>query len=206
MALTYSLMDRSEALRRGEKNDCVVRAIQATCSVSYDEAHRIARVQMHRAPRRGTLNRHIHPALKTGFAGRTFAPVVKATARIDLHGVVRRGWEGEITLARFVRENPNGTFFCLKAGHAFAIIDGVVHDGWKPGPRCRIRFAWEVKAPERAPAPPKKRQERKAPATTNRRYFRMGKAELLEDGSPGARAELRRRGRCPDTGRKLKRR
>jgi hypothetical protein len=50
-----------------------------------------------------------------------------------------------ITLTRFLRENPRGRYFVVRNGHAFAVIDGVVHD-WRngTGPRSRIRFAYEV--------------------------------------------------------------
>ena len=35
-------------------------------------------------------------------------------------------------------------------------------------------------------------------------FFSLGSKALVADGSPGARAELIRRGRCPDTGKKAK--
>jgi hypothetical protein len=48
------------------------------------------------------------------------------------------------TLARFIAEHPTGRYLVIRRGHAFAVVDGRVHD-WgtgRTGARSRIRMAW----------------------------------------------------------------
>ena len=58
-------------------------------------------------------------------------------------------------------------------------------------------------------AAPKKRTARKAPPSKSRRtaayYFSMGSADLVSLGDAGAKKELKRRGRDPRTGKKVRR-
>ncbi len=36
--------------------------------------------------------------------------------------------DNRITIGNFIKKHPVGTFFCASRGHAFAIVDGVLHD------------------------------------------------------------------------------
>ena len=53
--------------------------------------------------------------------------------------------EADCELAVFIVLNPRGRFILHRRGHAFALVDGVVHD-WNSGtgPRTMIMGAWEM--------------------------------------------------------------
>lgn len=48
-----------------------------------------------------------------------------------------------ITINQFTKKHPEGRYFCVVRGHAFAIIDGVVYDH-SSGFKKRIIAAWRV--------------------------------------------------------------
>ena len=56
--------------------------------------------------------------------------------------------KNRITVSKFLQKHPEGRFFCVSKGHAFAIIDGKVYD-YKKGPRRQIVAAWRVYLPEK---------------------------------------------------------
>lgn len=51
--------------------------------------------------------------------------------------------KNRITVTQFCKKHPVGRYYVTSRGHAFAIIDGVVHD-WHHGPRRQIKFAARV--------------------------------------------------------------
>ena len=50
-----------------------------------------------------------------------------------------------ITLNKFVKKYPEGTFYVRISKHVFVVKDGVAIDMSKPKTFCRITDAWEVK-------------------------------------------------------------
>ena len=52
-------------------------------------------------------------------------------------------WEAP-TLAQFVAQHKSGRWVVCSHNHAFAVINGVVHDAGPIGARTRVRNAWRV--------------------------------------------------------------
>ena len=109
------------AENKGEKNDCCVRAFTVATNKPYDEIHSL-HAKHGRKFRKGTYMITTHKVLgELGFEE------VKI--------------EKKMTVGQFVSLYPKGTYYCHKAGHAFAIVDGVVHD-WASttSQRTQIKF------------------------------------------------------------------
>jgi hypothetical protein len=102
-----------------ESNDCAVRAYALFKDIPYDEAHSIFK-KLGRRDGRGTKNHIIY----------------------DLVGRTTRKDGAGMTLNQLVAANPTGRVYGMKRGHAFVIINGVLHDSWKVGGKCRITFYW----------------------------------------------------------------
>lgn len=102
-----------------EHNDCAVRAYALFKNIPYNEAHCIFK-KLGRRDGRGTKNHIIY----------------------DLVGRSTRKEGNGMTLNQLIASNPTGKVYGLKRGHAFAIIDGVLHDSWKVGGKSRITFYW----------------------------------------------------------------
>ena len=56
-------------------------------------------------------------------------------------------YKNRITVSKFLQKHPEGRFFCVSRGHAYAVIDGKVYD-YKKGPRRQIVAAWRIYLPE----------------------------------------------------------
>jgi hypothetical protein len=113
----------------GENRDCSVRALAIATGRAYAECH-TAFAAAGRLPNVGTTvaaSRFVHEIL-----GLTYIETAKP-------------W-GYPTLSYFAETHPRGRFILHSNGHAFALVDGVVHD-WSGGrgSRQRIKRAWEVK-------------------------------------------------------------
>lgn len=102
-----------------ESNDCAVRAYALFKDIPYDEAHSVFK-KLGRRDGRGTKNHIIYD-------------LIGRTTRRDGNGM---------TLNQLVAANPTGRVYGLKRGHAFVIINGVLHDSWKVGGKSRITFYW----------------------------------------------------------------
>lgn len=117
---TFTDGGRWEAGFSHEKNDCAVRAYALFNQVPYKEAHAIFS-NLGRKSGKGTLNSTIFKLLD----GENHEKRVPYT-----------------TLGRLISQNPNGRFYCLMRGHAFTVIDGVVHDAVDLGRRVRVKAFW----------------------------------------------------------------
>ena len=107
-----------------DKSDCCVRALMVAGSCGYEQA-----------------------SAMFSAAGR----VLNKDAPVDVTDTVYIKWlgmrkvESNCELAVFVVLNPRGRFILHRRGHAFALIDGVVHD-WDTGTfaRTQVTRAWEM--------------------------------------------------------------
>jgi hypothetical protein len=112
-----------------EQRDCSVRALSIATGRSYEECHQLF-AQAGRTTGRGTsvkASRIVHEA------------------RLGLTPITTyREW-GYPTLHYFAETHPTGRYILHTSTHAFALVDGVVHD-WSngAGSRQRIKRAWEV--------------------------------------------------------------
>ncbi len=110
-----------------DKNDCSVRALAVALGVSYYAASAVFS-----AAGRG---------LTKGTSFETSAKVYE-----EWLGMVRikepEGW----AIAEFIRLAPKGAFVLHRRGHAFAVVEGVLHD-WADGrteEKSRIVNVWRV--------------------------------------------------------------
>lgn len=109
----------------GESRDCSVRATAVALDIPYHIAHAMFEREG-REPQRRT---------KLGVSDR----VLKGYRS---HRYTRK----RPTLARFIREHPEGRYIVRIRGHMFAVIDGGVHDmlPW-PSPCSLVLQYWKVR-------------------------------------------------------------
>lgn len=116
------MIERPEGFEN-DKRDCTVRALSLAANLPYKNVHSAFEV-MGRKDRQGTY-------------GKKVLQGVCRILEIKAIQVKRSG-----TLKKFLIQNPKGNFWCLKRGHAFAIIDGVVHD--EKNENCHIKGCWLI--------------------------------------------------------------
>lgn len=118
-----------------ETNDCSVRAFSLALNIPYAEAHALC-AKHGRQYGKGTSWVTSHRvALAYGMHQvLTYNAYAPQGARYP-------------TLAQFIKEHPKGHFYLIRRGHAFTLIDGVVHD-WTHGTGARSRILRAYKAPE----------------------------------------------------------
>lgn len=148
----------------GETNDCVVRAFASSFEIPYDEAHSFVAKFFNRQPRKGTRltsyklvhmadkkmvinNKTVHTmGVRTSnhmFRSLDYDVKVKVAGTDKLYKVIKR----QMTVGRFVKNNPEGTFFIIVRGHAFTIKNGVVIGNWDDAKKLRTRVlcAFQIK-------------------------------------------------------------
>lgn len=101
-----------------DTNDCAVRAYALFKGIPYAEAHALFKKEGRKNGR-----------------GTSFTII-----RSLLGGKGENG--GRMTLASLRSKFPQGRVYAIKRGHAFAIIDGVIHDTWQVGNKSRVLEYW----------------------------------------------------------------
>lgn len=110
-----------------ERNDCTVRALAISTGKPYWDAYTILQ-SFGRKPNKGT---NIRKFFKNN--------------KIVLNFWFKKlRFRKQITLSKFVKKYPIGTYYVRITRHVFVIKDGVAIDMVKPRPYCRITDAWEV--------------------------------------------------------------
>jgi hypothetical protein len=111
-----------------ELNDCTVRALANATGLTYESSHEL----LAESGRKQYKGHYIHTLYD--------AIVSKGVWVKDCAA----GKVSTITVARFISENPTGSYICLIRGHVFAVVDGVVHDSFRCRPGARVRRYWKV--------------------------------------------------------------
>ena len=115
-----------------DRNFCTVAALAMTLDWSFGKAHRwMAKKPFNRKHGRGMWIGAWRPAIEAAAES-----VGKRFVEGDYHVIVPKRRDGTpnlravktMTLSRFCKENPRGTFYVQVNGHAVAIVDGVMHD------------------------------------------------------------------------------
>lgn len=108
----------------GDRNDCCVRALSVAANLPYEQCHAL-------------MAKH---GRKNG-KGTPYATSDAVHAELG-HEVTRHRGLGP-TLAQFIRANPKGRFVVHRKWHAFALVDGVVHDWYRSrtGSRSRVYYS-----------------------------------------------------------------
>lgn len=144
-------------IAKGENNDCVVRAFASSFEISYDKAHSFVGSFFKRKPRKGTYltsyrlvqmaddNISINKKRVYTLGERKNKHMFRSLEYdVKVKGVVKKR---QMTVGKFVKENPKGTFFMLVRGHAFTVKDGSVIGNWDDATKLRTRVvtAFEIK-------------------------------------------------------------
>lgn len=137
--------NRTEYPQR-EKNDCAVRALAAAAGVTYTRAYKaLAKA----GRKKGRCSYMASWIIRGSIPGFTFERVLpRALVFREAVGGTATYKQGSLrpTLKQFVKQHPEGTYFCIQRGHAFAVRNSVVIDANRPGPRTRVQTAWKVAA------------------------------------------------------------
>ena len=209
----------------GETNDCAVRADRRRQHLP--AGHTMLRTRCGRRNRKGTCSLSLHDLLdgKIGSVaadmGCTFERVHSTQRAMKWTG---RGYRmtrnGGVSLARFAREHSTGTYYVLKSGPRLCTGGrrGGGHLGARP-PLHRDRRV--ARAPcsctgsalhqllhrrQLLPPPPHQLLPLSPPTSAPRGTTSAWAGRSWWHCRPaGARAELQRRGRCPDTGKRVRR-
>lgn len=110
-----------------ERNDCTVRALAISTGQSYSDCYNVL-AQFGRKPNKGTNIRKFFKNNKTVFN----------------FWFKKLSFRKQITLNKFVKKYPTGTFYVRISRHVFVVKDGVAIDMARPRQYCRITDAWEV--------------------------------------------------------------
>jgi hypothetical protein len=110
-----------------EKNDCTVRAMAIATETSYTKAY----LKLATAGRKHNRGFHVYKLLKTN--------TVHFNYRFE-----KLKFRRAITLHKFLKRYPQGTYYVQKSGHVFVVRDGAVLDNFRPGAYTRIVKAWKV--------------------------------------------------------------
>lgn len=145
---------KTSTIAKGERNDCVVRAVAASMEVEYDVAHEWVRYQFRR--QRGSGTRSTYQGFKKYAAGQ-FNVEVEEQGEINAEFIsgkrmstqkkmffrYNRGGKvcfGALTMARFLKKYNTGTYFVLVSGHAFCVKEGIVYGNYDDSTRMRVRI------------------------------------------------------------------
>lgn len=110
-----------------ERNDCTVRALAISTGQPYSDCYNIL-ANFGRKPNKGTNIRKFF----------------KNNKIVLNHWFKKLNFRKQITLNKFVKKYPIGTFYVRISRHVFVVKDGVAIDMSKPKTYCRITDAWEV--------------------------------------------------------------
>lgn len=106
-----------------EKNDCVVRALSIAYDINYAKIHS----DLKKLGRKDGRGFHTADVMK----GR---PIVW----IKYQHEIKR------TVTGFLKDHPTGRYVVRIKGHAFPVIDGVIHDLGRFKMGMHVRQAWRV--------------------------------------------------------------
>ena len=108
-----------------ERRDCTVRALTNVSGAAYATVHAVF-ASHGRKNRRGVVLKKVMQSVASDLG--LVAQVVRRSGNVE----------------RLVRDFPAGRLVVNTRGHAFALIDGVVHDSIETSPLCHVKRAWLV--------------------------------------------------------------
>jgi hypothetical protein len=114
-----------------ERNDCTVRALAIATLVPYWKCYQVL-AKFGRKPNKGTNIRKFF----------------KNNKMVLGYWFKKLKFRKQITLNKFIKKYPNGTFYVRISRHVFVVKDSVAIDMVRPKTYCRITDAWEVISPQ----------------------------------------------------------
>lgn len=154
----YAGIGKTDKKAKGEKNDCVVRAVMNATGSSYDEAHKFVEETFDREPGKGTQltapgliklatarGSKFFNGTKISFLGQHPDTVgILGGATEDQAAEASNGKDKKIllnmkypkgggrfagfTVGKFLQQTPKGTFLIVVPGHALTLKDGALID------------------------------------------------------------------------------
>jgi len=109
-------MNHSAPSHYKERRDCSVRAVSRALQIEYEEAHELCK----KAGRPNGKGFHPFRLLGLNECNRIKESAVINDKKLVYHDRIKK------TIKTFIKENPIGTFICVKRGHAFTIINGEI--------------------------------------------------------------------------------
>ena len=120
-----------------ERSDCTVRATMEACGITYDEAHAtlkaMGRKDKKGCPLTGMLT---HRKVIAG------CKVLSEMHFTDWSYGSKHPYG--ITLKKFVNTYKEGRWIVIRKSHAFAVIDGKIHDSTSNSPNHYVEWAFRV--------------------------------------------------------------
>jgi len=109
---------------KNENLDCTVRALSKATGKKYSEVH-------------DAWN-------KVGRKNRKRISAKNNVQKVcNILGVKAKQVKRSGNVNKFIKQNPEGNFFCLKRSHAFAINNGMIYD--LSNTKSHLKGAWEIK-------------------------------------------------------------
>jgi hypothetical protein len=135
------------AIAKGERNDCVVRAIASTFGLKYDVAHKFVANEFGREPRKGTYGTTFKLSNRDNILGVKYQLANKENLLYpgsDIHQK-KGGKPVNIPLRLFLERFPKGKYLVIVKQHAFSIIDGTVIGNDSDGSRLKAKILFAIK-------------------------------------------------------------
>jgi hypothetical protein len=138
------------AIAKGEKNDCVVRAVASTFGLKYDVAHKFVANEFFRQPRKGTFGTSIRLSSRNNILGIKYQLVHKENLLYPGSDIHQKKGKGpvNIPLRLFLERFPKGKYLVIVKRHAFSIIDGTVIGNGNDGNRLKAKILFALKVEE----------------------------------------------------------
>lgn len=118
----------------GERRDCTVRATAIAVGRSYAHIHQIA----------GKCGRQVRKGMRMHDLGAEIGLKYIETGSLKVSVECGRRTSLYPTLAKVMPLLESGRYVVGRAGHVFAVIDGIIMDDCNQGPTCRVTGIWEV--------------------------------------------------------------
>ena len=141
---------QESVIAKGERNDCVVRAFASSFDIPYDESHTYCEKVLHRKHRDGVKNFvvRLETLVKKNevINGKKFNLVGKFYSLYYDVKIKNKKIKRALTVGKFIKDNPIGTFLVSVRGHAFTIKNGVVIGNVEDAKKTRrvLQSIWKI--------------------------------------------------------------
>jgi hypothetical protein len=128
-------------LAKGERGDCVVRAVASAYEITYEKAHSWVSETFNRKPKRGTFG--FSPGMNK-ISNDGIRINRKLTKKISPSDLKNRN--SQMSVGTFIKLYDKGTYIVKVTGHAFTIKDGVVIGNLEDCIKIKrvVKDAWKV--------------------------------------------------------------
>jgi len=139
MVKDYGKEGQDSSLREEEHGDCTVRSLMNSMNVSYNYAHEILRLAGRKNGKGFYMTEFLHKCMDGN-----------SLVGYYLKEMHFQNWYpgAKMTIRKFVEKYNKGRFIVIRKGHAFAVIDGVIHDSTWNTPNMWIHHAFRVVEPQ----------------------------------------------------------